>query len=136
MDAVRTQPRPTGAARLVPPPSAMPSAWQIAWPWLFWACWGVWLAVSDLRNDDLPPAVLRLLLGGAVLGFMRPSRWWLWSLALAAWVPAEPLVAGMLKLTPGFEYNAGMWLLPPLPALVGGFLGRGIARGAAARRVP
>ena len=113
----------------------MPSAasqrldWKTGWPWLFWALWGAWLAVSDLRSDDLQPAVLRLVLGAVVLGYARPSTWWLWSLALAAWIPAEPFIAGLLRTTPGFDYNPGVWLLPPLVALVGGFLGRGIARG-------
>ena len=93
MPIMRFPPRPTGAARLVPSPAAVQRLeWNSAWPWLFWALWGAWLAVSDLSNDDLQPAMTKLLIGAAVLGFARPSRWLLWSLALAAWVPAEPLV--------------------------------------------
>lgn len=107
----------------------MPSVWQIAWPWLFWACWGVWLAVSDLRNDDVQPAVIRLLVGAALLGFARPRVWWFWALALAAWIPAEPLVASAFRLDVPIHDNPGTWFLPPIPALLGAFLGRSIARG-------
>lgn len=134
MNSVRFPLRPTGAARLVPTPAELRPDWKTAWPWLFWALWGGWLAVSDLHSDDLQGAVLRMVFGALVLGFARPRHWWLWSLALAAWVPAEPMIATILRTTPSFEYNAGMWLLPPLPALVGGFLGRGIANGVRARR--
>ncbi len=128
MSVARTHPRSTGTARLVPLPSEMPSAWQIAWPWLFWACWGVWLAVSDLRNDEVQPAVLKLVLGAAILGFARPRGWWFWSLALAAWIPAEPLVASLLRMDAMAHVNPGAWYLPPIPALVGGLLGRSVAR--------
>ncbi len=134
MNVVRSHPHPTGAARLVPSPTDLKPEWKTAWPWLFWVLWGVWLAVSDLRDDDVQPAVLRLLLGAAILGYARPKRWWLWSLALAAWVPAEPLVAAALRLTLQTHDNPGVWLLPMLPALVGGLLGRSIARGVLTRR--
>ena len=133
MNVVRSHPHPAGAARLVPSPSDLKPEWKTAWPWLFWALWGVWLAVSDLHDDDIQPAVLRLLLGAAVLGYARPKRWWLWSLALAAWVPAEPWVAWVLRLTPETHYNSGVWLLPALPALAGGLFGRSIARGVLTR---
>lgn len=129
MDAARTQARPTGAARLVPFPSEMPSAWRIGWPWLFWACWGAWLAVSDLLSDEVQPAVIRLIVGGALLGFARRRTWWFWSLALAAWIPAEPLVASLLSIDVAPGSNPGLWYLPTIPALLGGFLGRSIARG-------
>lgn len=134
MSIVRFPPRTTGAARLVPTPADLRPDWKTAWPWLFWALWGAWLAVSDLRSDDLQGAVLRLVVGAAILGCARPKRWWLWSLALALWVPAEPLLAALLRITPRFEPNAGAWLLPPLPALVGGVLGRSLAMGMLARR--
>ncbi|HEY6193420.1 MAG TPA: hypothetical protein VI504_00110 [Candidatus Eisenbacteria bacterium] len=136
MHSVRFPPRPIGAARLVPTPTDLRPEWKHAWPWLFWALWGAWLAVSDLRSDDLQPAVFRMLLGAAVLGAAQRRRWWLWSLALAAWVPAEPIVAAVLRTTPGYETNSGVWILPPLTALVGGFLGRGIAASALAHRKP
>lgn len=121
---------------MVPTPEELRLDWKTVWPWLFWALWGAWLAVSDLHSDDLQPAVLRLMVGAAVLGYARPARWWLWSLALAAWVPAEPLLATVLHMTPTFEYNPGVFLLPPLPALVGGFFGRAIATGVLTRRTP
>ncbi|MEQ1831496.1 MAG: hypothetical protein ABL977_00465 [Candidatus Eisenbacteria bacterium] len=129
MSVVRSHLRPAEAARLVPSPADLRPEWKTAWPWLFWALWGVWLAVSDLHSDDIQPAVLRMLLGAAVLGYARPRRWLLWSLALAAWVPAEPLVAAVLRVTPESPTNAGVWILPPLVAMVGGILGRSIARG-------
>jgi hypothetical protein len=125
----RTQPRPIGAARLVPLPSEMPSAWQTAWPWLFWACWGAWLAVSDLRSEGVQPAVLRLVVGAAVLGFARPRTWWAWSLALALWIPAEPYVALLLGTGRVPHDDLGVWFLPAIPALVGGFLGRSVSHG-------
>ena len=128
MDAVRTHPRPTGAARLVPPPT-VPSAWRTGWPWLFWACWGAWLAVSDLRDDEVQLAVIRLILGGALLGFARPRTWWFWSFALAAWIPAEPLLASLFRIEFAREADPGRWYLPLIPALLGGFLGRSVARG-------
>ncbi len=134
MNFTRPHPRPAGAARLVPSPAELPSAWKTAWPWLFWLLWGVWLAVSDLRNDDIQPAVFRLMIGSLVLGYARPHTWWLWSLALAAWVPAEPLVAAIFRMTNTFQNDFVGWCLPPLPALVGGFLGRGIALGVVTRR--
>ena len=113
---------------MVPSAASQRLAWKSVWPWLLWAVWGAWLAVSDVRSDDLQAAAFRLLIGAVVLGYARPKRWWLWSLALAAWVPAEPLIGRLLRTTPGFGYNLGAWLLPPLPALAGGFLGRVIAR--------
>ncbi len=134
MSIVRFPPRTTGAARLVPTPADLRPDWKTAWPWLFWALWGAWLAVSDLRSDDLQAAILRLVVGAAILGYARPRHWWLWSLALAVWVPAEPLLAALLRISPRFEPNAGVWLLPPLPSLVGGALGRGIASGVLTRR--
>lgn len=136
MTIARFPPRTTGAARLVPTPADLRPDWKTVWPWLFWALWGAWLAVSDLRSDDLQAAVLRLVVGAAILSYARPKRWWLWSLAMALWVPAEPLFAALLRVDPRFESNAGVWLLPPLPALVGGLLGRGIARGVLTRRNP
>jgi hypothetical protein len=131
---VRSHLRPAEAARLVPSPADLRPEWKTAWPWLFWALWGVWLAVSDLRSDDIQAAVLRLLIGATVLGYARPRHWWSWSLALAAWIPAEPVVANILRLSPATDYNAGVWVLPPLLALVGGFLGRSIARGVLTHR--
>lgn len=134
MNVVRSQPRPAGAARLVPSAESLRPDWKTAWPWLFWVLWGAWLAVSDLRNDEVQPAVLRLLVGGAVLGFLRPRTWWVWALALAAWVPAELLLAPLLHITPLYPSNPGQWALPPVPALVGALLGRGVARGVATQR--
>lgn len=128
MHVARTQPRANGAGRMVPLPSEMPSAWQTAWPWLFWACWGAWLAVSDLRTDDVQPAVMRLIVGAGVLGYSRPRTWWLWSLALAAWIPAESLVASWFHLDAIANDAFGAWLFPPLPAIAGGLLGRSIAK--------
>jgi len=99
---------------------------------VFWAVWGLWIAVSDLRHSDLQPAVLRLLAGAMLLGYARPRRWWLWALALATWVPLEPVLALLFNVTPGIDYNLWVWALPPVPALAGGLIGRGLAT--AARR--
>lgn len=129
MHAVHIQPRSLGAARLVPSPSEMPSAWRIVWPWLFWLCWGGWLAVSDLRSDSIQPAVLMLVLGGAVLGFARPGAWWLWALALAAWIPAEPWLAALTGIEMLSPANIGGWILPLVPAFAGALLGRSVALG-------
>ena len=135
MTVAPSHPRPVGAERLVPTPAETDRAWKTVWPWLFWALWGVWLVVSDLRDErQLQPALLRLLIGAALLGFLRPRRWWLWSLALAAWVPFEPALAVLLRLSPSYEFNIGSWVLPPLPALIGGFLGRSMARGVRPRK--
>jgi len=134
LNTVRIPPGSAGAARLVPTPADLRPDLKTAWPWLFWVLWGAWLAVSDLRSDDMQAAVLRLVIGAAVLSCARPRHWVLWSLALALWVPAEPVLAFLMQTTPRFEPNAGVWLLPPLPALVGGLLGRGVARGVLTRR--
>ena len=128
MDAARTHLRSIGAGRMVPLPSEMPSAWATGWPWLFWACWGAWLGVSDLLVHDVQPAVVRLIVGAAVLGFARPRTWWLWSLALALWIPAEPTLGALLELDTVPADGLAVWLLPPIPALTGGFLGRSIAK--------
>src|SRR5262249_19590463 len=109
-------------------------AWKTVWPRLFWVLWGAWLAVSDLRDEShLQPALLRLLIGAVVLGMARPRRWWLWALALASWVPIEPALAVLMRISPGYEVDPGSWLLPPLRAVVGGSLGRSMARGARPR---
>jgi hypothetical protein len=113
---------------MVPLPSEMPTAWQTGWPWLFWACWGAWLAVSDLRTDVVQPAVVRLIVGAAVLGYARPRHWWLWALALAAWIPAEPALASLLRLDAVPHEPLATWLLPPIPALAGALLGCSVAR--------
>jgi hypothetical protein len=106
------------------------------WPWLFWLCWGVWLAVSDLREPGLQPAIMRVLMGATVLGFAKPLRWWVWSLALAAWVPAEPLIAALFRIPSGVTWSPGMFVLPMFPALVGGFLGRSMVLGVMPRSAP
>ena len=128
MHVVRSHPRPVGGARMVPLPSEMPSMWVSILPYLFWLGWGLWLAVSDLQNADVQAAVIRLAIGGAVLGFLRPNKWYVWALALSAWIPLEPLVARSLHLTNTFHSTLLGTLLPPLPALAGGLLGRTIAR--------
>ena len=46
----------------------------------------------------------------------------------------QPALAVLMRISPGYEFDAGNWLLPPLPALVGGFLGRSMARGAGPRK--
>ena len=104
----------------------LPTIWVSAWPWLFWALWGVWLAVSDLRNSDVQSAVIRVFVGAAVLGAARPRRWWFWALALAAWVPAEPLVARVAGIPMSYPFNLGALFLPPLPALLGAAVGKGL----------
>lgn len=110
------------------PPGRALRTWRTAWPWLFWALWGAWLADSDLRNDEVQPAVLLLLVGGAVLGAARPRRWWAWGLALAAWVPAEPLWARLRGLPYLWPANPGP-LLAFIPGLAGAALGLALSRG-------
>lgn len=135
MTVARSHPRPAKFAQLVPSPFSLRSALATGWPWLFWLCWGVWLVVSDLGSTDLQPAVLRMIMGGVVLGCTRPARWWAWSLALAVWVPVESWVAALVGLPSTAESNLAMWVLPPIPALVGGFLGRSMVRGVLPRTV-
>lgn len=119
---------PRGATSAAPTPARFSSAWRTAWPWLFWALWGAWLAVSDLRNDEVQPAVLLLLAGSFVLGLARPRLWWAWGLALAAWIPAEPLVTRVAGIAPRWPYNPGV-ILAFVPALLGAGAGA-LARGA------
>lgn len=133
MNVVRFHPRPVAEARIVPLPSELPPWWRTAWPQLFWLVWGFTLAMADLRNDDLQPAVLRIILGAGVLAFARPHRWVFASVAMALWVPAEPIVAAMLGWE-SYAQNAGTWLLPLVPAFMGGFLGRQLAQQWAAHR--
>ncbi|MFN8587642.1 MAG: hypothetical protein U0704_07535 [Candidatus Eisenbacteria bacterium] len=105
---------------------------RAAWPWLFWALWGAWLAASDLRNDDVQPAVVLLFAGAGVLGFARPARWWAWAVALGAWVPAEPLLAAVTRAPMAYPPNWGA-LLAFVPALLGGAAGAFAASSAGAR---
>ncbi len=109
--------------------SASPrTIWASVWPWLFWALWGAWLAVSDLRNSDVQAGVIQLFVGAAALGAARPQRWWAWALLLAAWVPAEPLVARTLAVPMSYPLNWGSVLLPPIPALMGAGVGMALRR--------
>lgn len=117
---------PTGAPSAAPTPARSWSAWRTAWPWLFWALWGAWLAVSDLRNDEVQPAVVLMLAGSFVLGFARPRAWWAWGLALGTWVPAEPLVSRLAGIPPVWPFNAGA-VLAFVPALAGAGLGAAAA---------
>jgi hypothetical protein len=112
---------------MVPSPAELRPTFAQTWPWLFWAVWGAWIAFADLRQTDLQPAMVRLLFGAMVLGYARPRRWWLWALVLALWVPLEPVLGVLFGLAPTYDYNPGMWLLPPLPALAGALVGRGLA---------
>lgn len=128
MHVSRSHPRPVGDARMVPLPSEMPSMWDSILPYLFWLAWGLWTAVSDLHSTDVQPAVIRLLVGGLVLGFLRPNKWYLWALALSVWIPLEPLVAQQLSLTDTLHSSLLGTLLPPIPALIGGLLGRTVKR--------
>jgi hypothetical protein len=99
------------------------------WPFVFWFGWGLWIAISDLQNTDVQPTVIKLIVGAAVLGFARPSTWWIWSLALAAWVPLEPMVASLFHLVRAYHTTfVGALALPPIPALIGGLVGRTFAR--------
>lgn len=116
----------TPEARAVRSSGRLSNAWRTVWPWLFWALWGAWLAVSDLRNDDVQPAVLLAFAGGAVLGFARPRTSWVWGLLLGAWVPAEPLVARVTGIAPAWPYNPGV-LLAFVPALLGAAAGATLA---------
>jgi len=124
VNVARSHPRAQGEARLVPTPEELRHQWKTAWPWLFWALWGVWLAVSDLREDGLQSGLMRLQIGATVLAVARPRRWWLWSLSMAAWVMVGPMLAVLLGRSP---FTPGEWMLAPLPAIVGGYLGRQIA---------
>jgi hypothetical protein len=109
---------PTGASSAARTTARFSNAWRTAWPWLFWALWGAWLAASDLRNDDVQPAVFKMFAGAFVLGFARPRGWWAWGLALGAWVPAEPIVSRITGIPPLTPFNAGA-VLAFVPALLG-----------------
>ena len=118
-------PTPVTSAARVPAPSS--NWWRAAWPLLFWALWGGWLAVSDLRSDEVQGTVLLILVGSFVLGLVRPHRWWAWGLALAAWIPAEPLVTRVTGISPLWPYNPGV-LIAFVPGLAGAALGGWAAR--------
>ena len=133
MNVVRFHPRPIAETRLVPSPAELPPMWKTAWPIAFWLCWGLWLAVTDMRNDDIQPAVLRVILGAGVLAFAQPQRWVFAAIATALWVPAEPIVARVFGLEAGAQ-NIGSYVLPLLPALMGAFLGHRLAGFVASRR--
>lgn len=129
MNVVRSHPHPAAAARLVPSAESLRPDWKTAWPLLFWALWGVWLAVSVLLEGDLQPAMLRLLVGGAVLGYARPRIWYLGAAALTVWVPVSGWIAPLFGM-PSPD-GAGAWLVGFLPAAVGAFLGRNVSAGVA-----
>jgi hypothetical protein len=117
---------PTGATSAAPTTGRPWSAWRTAWPWLFWALWGAWLAVSDLRNDEVQGTVLLVLAGAFVLGLARRRAWWAWGVALAAWVPAEPLVTRVTGTAPAWPYNPGV-VLAFVPGLLGAGAGARVA---------
>jgi hypothetical protein len=100
---------------------------------VYWLVWGLALAITDMRTPSFQPALVFLFAGSAVLGFARPRAWWFWALALAAWVPAEPLVNAVFRLGLAPQSEAGAWFLPPVPALLGGLVGRLVARAARER---
>ncbi len=115
-------------SRDVPSPAASRrNAWSAVWPWLFWALWGAWLAVLDLHDDEVQPAALLLFLGGFVLGFARPRRWWAWATGLALWIIVEPVIADVFHLTMAFPANAGA-VLAFVPALLGAGAGAALAK--------
>ena len=128
MYALSSHPRPVGSARLVPPSSEMPSMWSAIWPFLFWGLWGGWTAVSDLHGEGMHGALIRLFVGAGILGFFRPNAWWIWALALSAWVPLEPMVASALSLTDVQRSVLMGTIIPPIPALLGAVLGKAFAR--------
>jgi len=128
MHALSSHPRPVGAARMVPLPTEMPSMWSSIWPFLLWGAWGLWTAISDLRGDDMTATLIRLFVGAGILGFFRPRVWWVWALALSAWVPLEPIVVSALSLTDVHRSALTGTIIPPIPALLGGVLGRTFAR--------
>ena len=102
-----------------------------AWPWLFWGLWGGLLAALDLRSTEVLPAAVGLLVGGAVLGALRPRAWWAWALALAAWIPAgEPLLRLVITAAEPYRFNPGIILIPPIPALLGAGAGAAVRRAA------
>jgi hypothetical protein len=72
---------PAGASSAAPTTARFSNAWRTAWPWLFWAPWGAWLADSDLRSDEVQPAVILLLAGALVPGSARPRSWRGWTAA-------------------------------------------------------
>ncbi|MBI5169253.1 MAG: hypothetical protein HZA61_07175 [Candidatus Eisenbacteria bacterium] len=117
---------PPSAAAAKSAVSTRRGPWRAVWPWLFWALWGVWLAASDLRNDDVQSAVVLLLVGAFVLGFARPRHWWAWAIALGAWVPAEPLLAAVTRTPMAYAPNWGA-LIAFLPALAGAGVGAALA---------
>lgn len=127
MNVVRSHPHPAEAARLVPSAESLRPDWKTAWPWLFWALWGVWLAVSALLDADLQPAMIRLLIGAAVLGYAQPKTWLPWSLALSLWVPAQAMLAPIFGVPVMDTMGWAPWVVALLPSLVGGFLGRNVA---------
>lgn len=98
------------------------------WPFLFWGGWGLWTATGDLQTSNVAPALIKLGIGAAVLGFARPNGWWIWALALSAWVPLEPLVAEAMKMENATRSALLGTLLPPIPALLGGVVGRAFRR--------
>jgi DMSO reductase anchor subunit len=81
---------------------------------------GLAIALVDVSPgwDDTGVSAGALFLGAAALGATRPSRAWLWGLAVGLWVPALNLV---VKDNPGA-------LLALVPALVGAFAGAGARR--------
>lgn len=97
-------------------------------PYVFWLGWGLWIAIGDLHSAEVQSAVIKLLVGGAVLGFFRPTTWWIWALALSAWVPLEPLVARFLEMPDTFRSTLLGTVLPVIPAVIGGLLGRTVQR--------
>ena len=81
---------------------------------------GLALALVDVEPgwDDTGVSAAGVLLVAAAFGAARPSRPWLWGLAVGLWIPALNVV---LRGNPGA-------LLALVPALLGAFAGAGARR--------
>ncbi|HEX3928484.1 MAG TPA: hypothetical protein VHW65_10835 [Gemmatimonadales bacterium] len=89
---------------------------------------GAFAITVDLHNDEVQAAVLVLVTGGVILGFVRPARAWRWALILGLSIfVGEVLGAkvGLVRVHGGATWNFGT-LVALIPATVGTYVGVGV----------
>jgi hypothetical protein len=79
----------------------------------------------DFNNNEPQAAVLVILVFTSLLGFLQPSKAWLWAIVVALGLPALYLVATSLGYQPVSPPSPGWYasLLDLIPAFIGAYAG-------------
>jgi len=79
----------------------------------------------DFNNDEPQAAVLVILVFTSLLGFLQPSKAWLWAIIVALGLPALYLAATSLGYQPVSPPSPAWYasLLALIPAFIGAYAG-------------